>query len=53
MKEALETEEVIKGLRELTELKGKTRDMVRETIGVSGTQMERYHAVQKNSAQNG
>lgn len=47
MKEALETEEVIKGLRELTELKGKTRDMVRETIGVSGTQMERYHAVQK------
>lgn len=47
MKEALETEEIIKGLRELTELKGKTRDMVRETIGVSGTQMERYHAVQK------
>lgn len=47
MKEALETEEIIKGLRERTELKGKTRDMVRETIGVSGTQMERYHAVQK------
>lgn len=47
MKEALETEEIIKGLRELTELKGKTRDMVRETVGVSGTQMERYHAVQK------
>lgn len=47
MKEALETEEIIKGLRELAELKGKTRDMVRETIGVSGTQMERYHAVQK------
>lgn len=47
MKEALETEEIIKGLREFTELKGKTRDMVRETIGVSGTQMERYHAVQK------
>lgn len=47
MKEPLETEEIIKGLRELTELKGKTRDMVRETIGVSGTQMERYHAVQK------
>ena len=47
MKEALETEEIIKGLRELTELKGKTRDMLRETIGVSGKQMERYHAVQK------
>lgn len=51
MKEALETEEIIKGLRELTELKGKTRDMVRETIGVSGTQMERYHAVQKKLSQ--
>lgn len=47
MREALDTEEIIKELKNLTRLKGKTRDIVRETIGVSGTQMERYHAVQK------
>lgn len=47
MREALETEEIIKELKNLAGLKGKTRDIVRETIGVSGTQMERYHAVQK------
>lgn len=47
MREALDTEEVIKELKNLAGLKGKTRDTVRETIGVSGTQMERYHAVQK------
>lgn len=47
MREALDTEEIIKELRNLAGLKGKTRDIVRETIGVSGTQMERYHAVQK------
>lgn len=47
MREALDTEEIIKELKNLAGLKGKTRDIVRETIGVSGTQMERYHAVQK------
>lgn len=47
MREALDTEEIIKELKSLAGLKGKTRDIVRETIGVSGTQMERYHAVQK------
>lgn len=47
MREALDTEEIIKELKNLAGLKGKTRDTVRETIGVSGTQMERYHAVQK------
>lgn len=47
MREALDTEEIIKELKNLVGLKGKTRDIVRETIGVSGTQMERYHAVQK------
>lgn len=47
MREALDTEEIIKKLKNLAGLKGKTRDIVRETIGVSGTQMERYHAVQK------
>lgn len=47
MREALDTEEIIKELKNLAGLKGKTRDIVRETIGVSGTQMERYHAVKK------
>lgn len=47
MREAMDTEEIIKELKNLAGLKGKTRDIVRETIGVSGTQMERYHAVQK------
>lgn len=47
MREAMDTEEIIKELKNLAGLKGKTRDTVRETIGVSGTQMERYHAVQK------
>lgn len=47
MREALDTEEIIKELKNLAGLKGKTRDIVRETIGVSGTQMERYHAVRK------
>lgn len=47
MREALDTEEIIKELKNFAGLKGKTRDIVRETIGVSGTQMERYHAVQK------
>ena len=47
MCEALDTEEIIKELKNLAGLKGKTRDIVRETIDVSGTQMERYHAVQK------
>ena len=47
MREALDTEEIIKELKNLAGLKGKTRDIVRETISVSGTQMERYHAVQK------
>lgn len=47
MREALDTEEIIKELKNLAGLKGKTRDIVRETIGVSGTQMERYHTVQK------
>ena len=47
MREALDTEEIIKELKNLAGLKGKTRDIVRDTIGVSGTQMERYHAVQK------
>lgn len=47
MQEALVTEEVIKELRELVELQGTTRNMVQATLGVSGTQLERYHTIQK------
>ncbi len=47
MRETLDTEEIIKELKNLAGLKGKTRDIVRETIDVSGTQQERYHTVQK------
>lgn len=45
MQEALVTEDAIKDLRNLVELKGSTRQMVRDTLGVSGTQLERYHAI--------
>lgn len=47
MQEALVTEEVIKELRELVDLQGTTRNMVQATLGISGTQLERYHAIQK------
>lgn len=47
MKEALITEEVIKELRDLVDLQGTTRKMVQATLGTSGTQLERYHAIQK------
>ena len=47
MQEALVTEEVIKELRELVDLQGTTRNMVQATLGTSGTQLERYHAIQK------
>ena len=47
MQEALITEEVIKELRNLVDLQGTTRSMVQATLGTSGTQLERYHAIQK------
>ena len=47
MQEALITEEVIKELRDLVDLQGTTRKMVQATLGTSGTQLERYHAIQK------
>lgn len=51
MKEALITEEVIKELRDLVDLQGTTRKMVQATLGTSGTQLERYHAIQKKLSQ--
>ena len=51
MQEALITEEVIKELRDLVDLQGTTRSMVQATLGTSGTQLERYHAIQKKLSQ--
>lgn len=51
MQEALITEEVIKELRDLVDLQGTTRRMVQATLGTSGTQLERYHAIQKKLSQ--
>lgn len=51
MQEALITEEVIKELRDLVNLQGTTRSMVQATLGTSGTQLERYHAIQKKLSQ--
>ena len=51
MQEALITEEVIKELRNLVDLQGTTRSMVQATLGTSGTQLERYHAIQKKLSQ--
>ena len=51
IQEALITEEVIKELRDLVDLQGTTRSMVQATLGTSGTQLERYHAIQKKLSQ--
>ena len=51
MQEALITEEVINELRDLVDLQGTTRSMVQATLGTSGTQLERYHAIQKKLSQ--
>ena len=51
MQEALITEEVIKELRDLVDLQGTTRSMVQATLRTSGTQLERYHAIQKKLSQ--
>ena len=51
MQEALITEEVIKELRDLVDLQGTTRSMVQATLGTSGTQLERYHSIQKKLSQ--
>ena len=51
MQEALITEEVIKELRDLVDLQGTTRSMIQATLGTSGTQLERYHAIQKKLSQ--
>ena len=48
MTEALQMEELVKELREKTDLEGKTREIVSDLIGVSPTQIGRYHSISNN-----
>ena len=48
MTEALQMEELVKKLREKTDLEGKTREIVSDLIGVSSTQIGRYHSISNN-----
>ena len=47
MTEALQMEELVKELREKTDLEGKTREIVSDLIGVSSTQIGRYHSIRR------
>ena len=48
MTEALQMEELVKELRKKTDLEGKTREIVSDLIGVSSTQIGRYHSINSN-----
>ena len=48
MMESLKMESLVKELREKTELEGKTREIVSYLIGVSSTQIGRYHSISSN-----
>ena len=48
MTESLQMEELVKDLREKTELEGTTREIVSDLIGVSSTQIGRYHSISSN-----
>ena len=48
MTESLQMEELGKELREKTDLEGKTREIVSDLIGVSSTQIGRYHSISSN-----
>ena len=48
MMESLKMESLVKELREKTELEGKTREIVSDLIGVSYTQIGRYHSISSN-----
>lgn len=48
MTESLQMEELVKELREKTDLEGKTREIVSGLIGVSSTQIGRYHSISSN-----
>lgn len=48
MTESLQMEELVKELREKTDLEGKTREIVSDLIGASSTQIGRYHSISSN-----
>ena len=48
MTETLKMEGLVKGLREKTQMEGKTRDILKDLIGTSGGQLGRYHAISTN-----
>ena len=48
MTESLQMEELVKELREKTDLEGNTREIVSDLIGVSSTQIGRYHSISSN-----
>lgn len=48
MTESLQMEELVKELREKTDLEGKTREIVSDLIGISSTQIGRYHSISSN-----
>ena len=48
MTETLRMESLVKELREKTKMAGKTRDILKDIIGVSSGQMARYHAISAN-----
>ena len=48
MREVILTEQDIKELRKLADLEGTTRDMIKKTLGVSGTQIARYQSINNN-----
>ena len=48
MTESRQMEELVKELREKTDLEGKTREIVSDLIGVSSTQIGRYHSISSN-----
>lgn len=51
MTEALQMEELVKELREKTDLEGKTREIVSDLIGASSTQIGRYHSISSNMSE--
>lgn len=48
MTETLRMESLVKELREKTKMEGKTREILKDIIGVSSGQMARYHAISAN-----
>ena len=48
MTETLKMEDLVKELREKSQMEGKTRDILKDLIGTSGGQLGRYHSISTN-----